>query len=165
MPGSARKTKNSAKDYGEEVDNFELRPIPITSAPCRIFRMRKFEETDELEQSVSNPRRGFLVGSCDPEGSANPRIQTIDPNNQQNALPIGILALLLFAGLLIWVYIRKDRHHGRTDCPSSIDPYQEGLTISQSSGEKAWPETKTFVFRLSEILGVSEKLSMSPPWN
>lgn len=83
----------------------------------------------------------------------------------ENALPIGILALLLFAGLLIWVYIRK-RSASPVEqiAPPPVDPYQEALdNIAELQGKKPGLKPKPFVFRLSEILRVYiEKLFNVP---
>ena len=118
-----------AKDYGEEVSTIlNLRPIPITPPPCRNFSAcGKFEETDELEQSVSTPRRGFLAGSCDPEGSANPRIQTVYPNNQRKRLGHWYLGLASIRGAFDMVLLtQKIGITGRTGCPSSRRPLSGG---------------------------------------
>ena len=83
----------------------------------------------------------------------------------ENALAIGILALLLFAGLLTWFYLRK-RSASPVEqvAPPPVDPYQEALdNIAELQERKPGLKPKPFVFRLSEILRVYiEKLFKVP---
>jgi len=117
----------------------------------------------------SNPFR--LQGEAswlDPTIQKDQPIPVFKPLTQiisENALPIGILALLLFAGLLTWIYVRK-RSASTVEqvAPPPVDPYQEALdNIAELQGRKPGLKPKPFVFRLSEILRVYiEKLFKVP---
>ncbi len=117
----------------------------------------------------SNPIR--LQGEAnwlDPAIQKDQPIPVFKPLTQiisENAMPIGILALLLFLGLLTWVYLRK-RSASPVEqvAPPPVDPYQEALdNIAELQGRKPGMKPKPFVFRLSEILRVYiEKLFKVP---
>ena len=108
------------------------------------------------------------VSWLDPAIQKDQPIPVFKPLTQiisENALPIGILALLLFAGLLTWFYLRK-RSASPVEqvAPPPVDPYQEALdNIAELHERKPGLKPKPFVFRLSEILRVYiEKLFKVP---
>ena len=74
----------------------------------------------------------------------------------ENSLAFGLLALLLFAGLLTWIYFRKRSASSVEQViPPPVDPYQEAIdNIAELQGRKPGLQPKPFVFRLSEILRV-----------
>ena len=83
----------------------------------------------------------------------------------ENAWSFGLLALILFAGVLTWLYLRKRSSSSLEQViPPAIDPYQEALdNITELQGRKPGLQPKPFVFRLSEILRVYvEKLFNVP---
>jgi hypothetical protein len=83
----------------------------------------------------------------------------------ENAWTFGLLALILFVGVLAWLYLRNRSSSSLEQVPPpAIDPYQEALdNITELQGRKPGLQPKPFVFRLSEILRVYvEKLFNVP---
>lgn len=67
------------------------------SAPCRnFFVCGKPEDTDEFASPFSSPGQDALAGSDNPEGSTNPIIQTMDPDNQRKRFVLRVARLISF---------------------------------------------------------------------